>query len=140
MLALRRRLAVQEGQLGQSEEQVRIALRSDHGPMQVSEGDLGALPEGVEEPSFEEHVARRPAGLACGDGAPREIPVGDRAIDTDGSHGRDAGAQGQAEGCEKDDPPLMNPSGSRTHAPGLSDIRGSPARMRTEKRGSRSAA
>ena len=108
--------------------------------MQLGECHLGALAEGVEEAPLEEHVAGRPARLARRDGAPREIPVGDRAIDTHGSHGRGAGAQGQAERREKHEPPVMDPLASRTHAPGLSDIRGTPARIRTENRGSASAA
>src|SRR3990172_2707259 len=88
--------------------------------MQRGKRDLGALAEDVEEATFDKHVAGRPARFARRDGAPREIPVGDRAIDTDSSHGRDACAQSQAEGREKDEPPMMTPSPSRTHT-GLAD-------------------
>jgi len=48
-------------QLGQGEEEIRIALRGDHGLVQVGQGGLGALVEGVEEAALDKHIARRRA-------------------------------------------------------------------------------
>ena len=73
---LLRGLAVQEGQLGQGEEQVRVPPRRDHRPVQLGQGGLGLCGEGVEEAPLEEHIARRPARLARGDGAPAEVAPG----------------------------------------------------------------
>ena len=104
VVGLLRRLAVQEGQLGQGEEEVRIPLRGDHGPVQVGQGGLGLLVEGVEEAPLEEHVARRPARLARGDGAPAEVGLDDLGVDPDRADRPRAGGQGQAQGADQREP------------------------------------
>ena len=147
-------LAVQEGQLGQGEEQVLVPLRRDHRPVQLGNGGLGMRVEGVEETALEEHVARRPARLARRDGAPGEVGLDDLGVDPDRADRPRAGRQGQAQGAEKRESAGMTRSPSRTGSrtpfnrvhrvppalPRSRDIRGSPSRIRTEKRGSSLAA
>ena len=95
-------LPVQEGQLGQGEEEVRIAPRRDHGSVQIGQRGFGALCESVEEAQLEEHVACRHARLARGDGAPGVFGVDDLGIVADGLHRTGASGEGEAEDCEKD--------------------------------------
>ena len=76
MLPLPRGLPVEEGQLGQAEQEVRVAPGRDHGAMQLGERSFGTLSERVEQAELEEDVAGRQARLARGDGAAREFPRG----------------------------------------------------------------
>ena len=89
------------------------------GSVQLGNGGLRALVEGLEEAVLEEHVACRPARLARGGGAPREVAVSDRGVDADRAHRACAGRQGQAQGAEKREAtaleraPTRSPPGAR---------------------------
>ncbi len=101
---LLRGLAVQERQLGQGEEEVRVPLRRDHRPVQLGQGGRGLCGEGVGEAPLEEHVPRRPARLTRGDGAPAEVGLDDLGVDPDRRDRPRAGRQGQTQGTEKERP------------------------------------
>jgi hypothetical protein len=124
VLGLLRRLAVQERDLGEREQQARIAVGLDHGSMETRDRGLGVFAELVEEAPFEENVAGRAAELARRDDASREIPVRDRTIDADRSHRNGTGSEGQAESAEQGEPRTAPRSTEKSHQRGLSDIRG----------------
>ena len=94
-------LPVQEGQLGQAEQEVRVAPRRDHGAVQLGKRGFGTLGERVEEAQLEEHVAGRQARLARGDGAASEVAVDDLRIDPGRLHRTGAGGEGQTEDYEE---------------------------------------
>ena len=101
VLAPSRLLAVERRQLGEREEHVGIAPGGDHGPVERGDRRLRPLGEHVEEPALEQDVTRRPARLSGRDGAPREIAMGDGAIDPDRAHRRAARARREAEHAEE---------------------------------------
>jgi hypothetical protein len=108
---------VEQGQFGQGEEEVMITFRRDHDPVQLGKSGLRARVEGVEEAALEEYVARRPARISRGDGAPSEIAVDDPGINPHRFHWPGARRQGQGERSENGHPPAMDDSPARTYAP-----------------------
>ena len=101
VLALRGAATMDVGQLGQREEEIRIALGRHHGLVHPVQGVLGALVEDLEEPVLEEHVARRPARIARGGGAAGELGLHHLGVGAGRSDGPRAGGQGQAQGGEQ---------------------------------------
>ena len=61
----------------------------------------GRSANSVEEPALDQDVTRRPARLSGRDGTPREIAMGDGAIDPDRAHRRAARARREAEHAEE---------------------------------------
>ncbi len=108
---------MEEGELCQGKEEAGIPTFLDHGPVQFGDGSLRARVERVEEAVLEEHVARRPARVACSDGAPGEIVLDILGINPDRIYRTRASRQDQTQGTEQDWATAVAQVPSRARAP-----------------------